>query len=119
MRIAAKIGVITEPRPPPLAPRALACGPSGTFQVASTRVEYTLPVGQIGNEQPITVTSEEWVSDELGVVISSTQHDPMIGDTQFHLDQIARAEPDPSQFAVPTDYTVVTVTPNKPVIIQR
>lgn len=84
-----------------------------------TRVEYTLPAGQIGNEQPITVTSEEWVSDELGVVISSTQHDPMIGDTQFHLDQVARTEPDASQFAVPTDYTVVTVTPNKPVIIQR
>jgi hypothetical protein len=84
-----------------------------------TRVEYTVPAGQIGNEQPITVTSEEWTSSELGVTLSSTQHDPLIGDTEFHLDQLARTEPDASEFAVPTDYTVVTVTPNKPVVIQR
>lgn len=84
-----------------------------------TRVEFTIPAGQIGNEQAITVTSEEWVSDELGVVLSSTQHDPMIGDTQFHLDQIERVEPDSSLFAVPADYTVNTVTLNKPVVIQR
>ena len=84
-----------------------------------TRVEFTMPAGQIGNEQPLTVTSDEWTSDELGVALSSTQHDPMIGDTQFHLDQIGRTEPDPSLFVVPADYTVVTVTPNKPVIIQH
>jgi hypothetical protein len=84
-----------------------------------TRVEYTLPAGQIGNEQPITVTSEEWTSNELGVTLSRTQHDPMIGDTQFHLDQVGRTEPDASLFVVPTDYTLVTVTPDKPVILQR
>jgi hypothetical protein len=72
-----------------------------------TSIEYTIPSGQIGNEQPITVASEQWVSKELGVVVSSTRHDPMMGDTQFQLSRIERGEPDPSLFAVPADYTLV------------
>ena len=89
------------------------------LQATGTKTEYTIPAGQIGNEQPITVTSEKWVSEELGVTVSSTLHDPMIGDTQFHLSQIERTEPDPSLFAVPADYTLNDVTAGKPVIIQR
>ena len=89
------------------------------LQATGSKTEYTIPAGQIGNEQPITVTSEKWVSEELGVTVSSTVHDPMIGDTQFHLSQIERTEPDPSLFAVPADYTLNDVTAGKPVIIQR
>ena len=84
-----------------------------------TKTEYTIPAQQIGNEQPITVTSEKWVSEDLGVTVSSTLHDPLIGDTQFHLSQIERTEPDPSLFAVPGDYTLNDVAASKPVIIQR
>ena len=89
------------------------------LQATGTKTEYTIPAGQIGNEQPITVTSEKWVSEELGVTVSSTLHDPMIGDTQFHLSQIERTEPDPSLFAVPADYTLNDVMAGKPVIIQH
>jgi hypothetical protein len=89
------------------------------LQASGTKTEYTIPAGQIGNEQPITVTSERWVSEELGVTVSSSVHDPMIGDTQFHLSQIERADPDPSLFAVPADYTLNDVTAGKPVVIQR
>jgi hypothetical protein len=89
------------------------------LQATGTKTEYTIAAGQIGNEQPITVTSEKWVSEELGVTVSSTLHDPMIGDTQFHLSQIERTEPDPSLFAVPADYTLNDVTAGRPVIIQR
>ena len=89
------------------------------LQATGTKTEYTIPAGQIGNEQPITVTSEKWVSEELAVTVSSTLHDPMIGDTQFHLSQIERTEPDPSLFAVPADYTLNDVTAGKPVVIQR
>ena len=91
----------------------------GGVQVSGTKIEYTIPAGQIGNEQPITVTSEKWVNEDLGVTVSSTLHDPMIGDTQFHLSQIERTEPDASLFAVPADYTLNDVTAGRPVIIQR
>jgi hypothetical protein len=76
------------------------------LKASGTRLETTIPAGAIGNEQPITVSSEEWVSNELHVVLSSTRHDPMIGDTNYHLDHIDRAEPDPSLFTTPADYTV-------------
>jgi hypothetical protein len=89
------------------------------LQATGTKTEYTIPAGQIGNEQPITVSSEKWVSEELGVTVSSTLHDPMIGDTQFHLSQIERAEPDASLFAVPAGYVLNDVTAGKPLIIQH
>jgi hypothetical protein len=89
------------------------------LQATGTRTEFTIPAGRMGNEQPISVTSEQWVSEELGVTVSSTLHDPMIGDTQFHLSQVERAEQDPSLFVVPSDYTLTDVTVNKAVLIQR
>jgi hypothetical protein len=105
-------------------------GPQGTtvslgqktlagLQATGTRTEHTIPAGRMGNEQPINVTSEQWVSEELGVTVSSTLHDPVIGDTQFHLNQVERGEPDPTLFVVPGDYALTDVTANKAVIIQR
>jgi len=89
------------------------------LQATGSKTEYTIPAGQIGNEQPITVTSEKWVSEELGVTVSSTLHDPMIGDTQFDLSQIERTEPDHSLFVVPAEYALNDVTVGKPVLIQH
>ena len=89
------------------------------LQVAGTRTEYTIPAGRMGNEQPINVTSEQWVSEELGVTVSSTVHDPIIGDTQFHLSQVERGEPDTTLFVIPSDYATTDLTANKAVIIQR
>lgn len=89
------------------------------LNATGTRIEYTIPAGQIGNEQPITVTSEEWVSEELGVVLSSTRHDPMFGDTQYQLTQIQRSEPDPSLFVVPADYTVTELPIKQGITLQR
>jgi hypothetical protein len=76
------------------------------LKASGTRVEQTIPAGEIGNELPITLSSEQWFSKELGVVLSRTQHDPLIGDTTYHLEHIQRTEPDPALFKVPSDYTV-------------
>jgi hypothetical protein len=89
------------------------------LQATGTRTEHTIPAGRMGNEQPINVTSEQWVSEELGVTVSSTLHDPIIGDTQFHLSQVERGEPDPTLFVIPSDYALTDVTSNQAVIIQR
>ncbi|MFB3853899.1 MAG: hypothetical protein ACE148_08765 [Vicinamibacterales bacterium] len=74
--------------------------------VNGTRKTKVLPAGAIGNEQPIRVVSEEWVSPELGVLVLTKHTDPRSGDTTFRLTNIIRAEPDPSLFVVPPDYTV-------------
>lgn len=75
------------------------------LKVTGTRMEFTIPEGAVGNEQPITVSSEQWFSPDLGVVVQSTHRDPMMGDTNYRLEQISRAEPDASLFTVPADYT--------------
>jgi hypothetical protein len=74
------------------------------LKVTGSRLEFTLDAGTVGNEQPITVRTDQWFSADLGVVVSSMNHDPMIGDTTYRLEQINRAEPDPSLFQIPGDY---------------
>jgi len=71
-----------------------------------TRYTRTIPAGQIGNANPITITTEQWYSPELQVVVRSVRSDPRFGQTTYNLTQIQRSEPAASLFAVPTDYTV-------------
>jgi hypothetical protein len=75
------------------------------LKVTGSRREFNIEAGAVGNEQPMTVSTEQWFSAELGVVVASTHRDPMIGDTSYKLTQISRAEPDASLFKVPADYT--------------
>jgi hypothetical protein len=65
-----------------------------------------IPAGQIGNEQPITITSEEWRSPELNILVLTRHSDPRMGESSYRLVNIIRAEPDRSLFMVPSDYTV-------------
>jgi len=66
----------------------------------------TIPAGQIGNEQPIVVTSEEWRSPDLKVLVLTRHNDPRTGESTYRLTNVIRVEPDPSLFMVPPDYTV-------------
>ena len=66
----------------------------------------TIPAGQIGNELPITITSEEWTSTDLKVLVLTKHNDPRTGESTYRLGNVVRAEPDPSLFMVPPDYTV-------------
>lgn len=75
--------------------------------VNGTRTTRTIPAGQIGNEQPINIVTEVWFSPDLKTVISSKRSDPRTGEQTFKLTNIVRAEPDPSLFTVPADFTVV------------
>jgi hypothetical protein len=75
-------------------------------QAEGTRVVETIPAGAIGNDTPIEIISETWVSPELGVIVKSIHSDPRSGDNVYRLTNIRRAEPDPSLFQVPPDYTV-------------
>jgi hypothetical protein len=70
------------------------------------RSTVVIPAGQIGNERPIEIVSERWFSPELKTVIVSRHSDPRAGETVYRLTKIVRAEPDPTLFQVPADYTV-------------
>lgn len=71
-----------------------------------TRITRTIPAGEVGNEQPLVITSETWYSPDLKVVVMSKTSDPRMGETTYRLSDIQRAEPPPSLFEVPEDYTV-------------
>ena len=66
----------------------------------------TIPAGTIGNEKPITITTERWYSPELQVTVMIKRSDPRMGETEFQLTNIQRQEPEASLFQVPSDYTV-------------
>ena len=71
-----------------------------------TRVTRTIPAGQIGNVQPIVITTESWYSPDLKVLVMSKSNDPRMGETTYKLTNIQRSEPSPSLFQPPDDYTV-------------
>jgi hypothetical protein len=73
-----------------------------------SRVTITIPAGMIGNNREIKVVNERWYSDELQVMIKSVNTDPRFGVNTYELTDIRQAEPDPSLFRPPADYTLVT-----------
>lgn len=73
---------------------------------AGTRTTTVIPAGQIGNAQEIRIVSEQWFSDDLQVLVLTKHSDPRSGETTYRLRNILRAEPDPSLFTVPADYTI-------------
>ena len=74
--------------------------------VEGRKTTTVIPAGQVGNEQPITITSEEWRSPELNLLVLTRHSDPRSGESSYRLQNIIRAEPDRSLFMVPPDYDV-------------
>jgi hypothetical protein len=72
-----------------------------------TREIRTIPAGAIGNEQPIEITSETWMSPELKTVMLSKHSDPRFGETVYQLTDLKRDEPNQALFQVPSDYRIV------------
>jgi hypothetical protein len=70
------------------------------------RTTRTIPAGEEGNDQPLVVITETWMSKELGGVVMAVRDDPRSGRTVTEYEDITRGEPDPSLFAVPAGYTV-------------
>lgn len=72
-----------------------------------TRTTVTIPVGAIGNNQPIPVVRETWVSTDLKVPVLITSSDPRFGTSTMQLTNVVRSEPAASLFAVPSSYQLM------------
>ena len=75
-------------------------------EVAGKKTMVTIPVDQIGNDQPIEIVNERWMSDELKVLVRSRHSDPRIGENSFDLTRIDRSEPPAALFTVPEGYKI-------------
>lgn len=73
------------------------------------RTTMTIPKGQIGNDREIKVITERWVSNDLQMLIKSTNSDPRFGDTSYQLTGIVEREPDASLFQIPAGYTEIGI----------
>ena len=67
---------------------------------------WTIPAGEIGNRNPINVTSESWYSPDLQLTVYSRYNDPRTGETIYRLAGIRRGEPAAELFRVPADFEV-------------
>jgi hypothetical protein len=76
------------------------------LNVVGTRETVSIKAGVVGNSQPLVTTREFWYSPDLQVNLSVTRKDPRQGTQAIHVVNLSRAEPDPSVFQVPADYTV-------------
>ena len=74
-------------------------------KAVGSRIVSTIPAGAIGNDQPITMSAEQWYGQDLKVVVEATYVDPRTGETRYKLRDIKRQEPDATLFKVPTDYS--------------
>ena len=73
------------------------------------RIVRTIPVGVLGNEKPITSTTDQWVSSELGMTVQLSETSSLGGSVTMNLEQTVLAEPDASLFAVPANYKTTEI----------
>ncbi len=84
------------------------------IEAEDTRSTTTIPAGEIGNERPIEIVSEQWYSPQLQTLVLTKGSDPRFGETVYRLTNIRQEEPEPSLFQVPPDYTVEELQPHRP-----
>jgi hypothetical protein len=101
----------TAPPPPPPAPpppgeQSLGRRSFDGIVAVGRRTTATIPIGQIGNDRPIDVTTERWESLDLKAIVLLRHSDPRTGTVEFRLTNIIRKEPAADLFIVPPDYTV-------------
>jgi hypothetical protein len=80
------------------------------LSATGTRITETIPAGAMGNQQPLQIVRETWISTDLKVPISIKTSDPRFGNVTMQLTNIVRAEPDAALFQVPSGYTVTAKT---------
>ncbi|MCX6612311.1 MAG: hypothetical protein NTW74_15860 [Acidobacteria bacterium] len=74
-----------------------------------TRITMTIPAGEVGNERPIEVVTENWFSEELNAMVLTRHNDPRMGETVTRLENIKLGAPPKSLFEPPVDYKVEEV----------
>lgn len=89
-----------------LPPLTIPLTSGGTLTADGTQTVTTIPAGQFGNTQAITITSTRYYSSTLQIVVQSSRTDPRNGTTTFQLSNISTAEPNESLFQLPSGLTL-------------
>ena len=77
------------------------------YRCTGSRVITTLPAGQIGNDRPIDIVSEQWYSPELELVMRSMHRDPWAGELTTTVIRVSRGDQPAPLFLVPSSFKIV------------
>jgi hypothetical protein len=95
----------------PQPPESLGTRQMEGVTVTGRRTKSVIPLGQIGNDRPIEISTERWESPDLRLLVRSLQRDPRTGDVEYRLTNIVRGDPPADLFTIPADYEVIGPTP--------
>jgi hypothetical protein len=77
-------------------------------ECTGTQQTITIPVGEVGNERPISIVTETWYSPAIAAVVQSSTSDPRFGQTTYQLRNLQVSEQQRQLFEPPSDYRVET-----------
>lgn len=101
------------PQPPQIARRSSEVTREGLGQrtiagleARGTRITLIVPAGEVGNDHPFTIVTEDWKSTLYDIPLLTIHDDPRSGKRTDEVTEFHAGEPDPGLFRVPKGYTV-------------
>jgi len=73
--------------------------------VRGSRSKRVIPIGSVGNVRELRSVTERWYSDDLGLLMKSSNSDPRFGTTTYELTNIVLETPDATLFEIPADFS--------------
>jgi hypothetical protein len=98
-------------KPGDLVTKDLGTRTEGMMTLVGKRVTGTIAAGRVGNDQPLSVTTDVWTYPEFKLKVDEVEKNPFSGERTFELSNIRGEEPDPALFEIPEGYAVKDMPP--------
>lgn len=76
------------------------------IEAKGTHTTGIMPAGDQGNDRPLTIVRESWVSTQYNIPLLTITDDPRTGKRTDEVTEFQPGEPDPALFQIPRGYTV-------------
>jgi hypothetical protein len=76
------------------------------IEAKGTRRTGVIPAGEQGNDKPILLVGEKWMSTQYDIPLLTITDDPRSGKRTDEVTEFQPGEPDPTLFRIPEGYTV-------------
>lgn len=83
-------------------------------EAGGTRTTAIIPTSEVGNDQPLTITTEIWISAQYNIPLLTITDDPRSGKRTDEVTEFQPGEPNPALFKIPEGYTVREHTAAQP-----
>ena len=84
------------------------------IEAKGTRTTSLIPAGYVGNNRPLSIVTEDWISTQYYLPLLIITDDPRTGKRTDEVIEFKPGEPDPALFKIPEGYTVRERTTGQP-----